>query len=470
VPANTAAANAVTDSSVATGANATASSAATGTSAASAAHVAYATSAATAAEQQQLEGQLTSLQETLTKMQATIAAQDVEIAKLMAQVTARNNSQALARREPTPQAQSDAAEPDVADTDASDARPSLFQRWRTTIYWIAGVAAGAVILVIGAALFMRRRNAIALREIERQEAARRAPREEQPKSDPLAWQSTLRAAHTGTWQSPSATDSSHGMASRQSISWTTRSDSASKSDAVAVETSELPEFEESNAGATRGTAEPVSADTVVATVAVEELTQDLEADLEALNASYENEIHENSSTGLDEWRTQTAMLERDFLSDTEALPFVLEEGNQAKSIETGRNPVPASRLSVEKTMVDEPAEEPAPVATKRSGAANEPVMVDAASEHSHRHREVVEILEQSLDFEPGRVDIQLKLLEIYHHEALGNRGNFESLLRKLAADPQRLSPAQQLHVEMLQRTLQDGKHASDSDFVTEVAI
>jgi len=83
---------------------------------------------------------------------------------------------------------------------------------------------------------------------------------------------------------------------------------------------------------------------VVATVAIEELTQDLEADLESLNASYEAEHLENTSDGMNAWRTQNEMLERDYLSDTEALPYVLETGNQAKSIDTYRDPpAPAKR-------------------------------------------------------------------------------------------------------------------------------
>ena len=85
-------------------------------------------------------------------------------------------------------------------------------------------------------------------------------------------------------------------------------------------------------------------------------------------------------------------------------------------------------------------------------------------------KEVAEILEASLSYEPDRVDIKLKLLEIYHHEALGNRENFRSLLGKLAQDSRLLSPAQRQHVETLQRTLNDGKQDADSSFVAEVAI
>jgi len=90
---------------------------------------------------------------------------------------------------------------------------------------------------------------------------------------------------------------------------------------------------------------------------------------------------------------------------------------------------------------------------------------DLPSEPSATNKEIVKALESSLDYHPERVDIQLKLLEIYHHEALDNRENFQSMLRKVA-DLKNLSPAQRLHVEMLQRTLQDG----DSSLVAEEEI
>jgi hypothetical protein len=94
--------------------------------------------------------------------------------------------------------------------------------------------------------------------------------------------------------------------------------------------------------------------------------------------------------------------------------------------------------------------------------------VDLPTERSTTNKEIVKDLESSLDYQPDRVDLQLKLLEIYHHEALDNRENFHSMLRKLSSlDPKQLSPAQRLHVEMLQRTLHDGDDDGDSDFAIE---
>jgi hypothetical protein len=86
------------------------------------------------------------------------------------------------------------------------------------------------------------------------------------------------------------------------------------------------------------------------------------------------------------------------------------------------------------------------------------------------NKEIIKLLEHSLDTEPHRVDLQLKLLEMYHQEALGNLENFHSLLNKVGADRRGLSPAQLLHVEMLQRTLDDSKVESAPDTRAEAAV
>jgi hypothetical protein len=382
--------------------------------------VAPAASPAKGVEQQQLESQLASLQETLNRMQATIAAQDAEISKLTAQVAARTNSRPP--RPSTPQ-QSTRLQPSaVADSaadeaDTSDVRPSLLQRWRKTLYWIGGIGSGLMILAIAAVAIVRRRDAQALREVARQEATRREGTRQEPKSDPLAWQTNLRAAQSGTWQRPAVVEAPARTPVEVRVEARPGVRVEARSESKPVMPASLP-FSTS-----------ASEDTVATTVAIEELTQDLQANLEALNASYENEKMESSATGIDAWRVQSEMLERDFLGETEKLP-----------------------LAVEKTEFDLPDD--------GTGAAS-----------SSRNREAVEILEQSLDFAPDRVDIQLKLLELYHQEALGNRDNFDALLRKLAVDTRQLSPAQQLHIEMLQRSLRDGKQQDrDSDFVAEVAM
>jgi hypothetical protein len=86
------------------------------------------------------------------------------------------------------------------------------------------------------------------------------------------------------------------------------------------------------------------------------------------------------------------------------------------------------------------------------------------------NKEIIKLLEHSLESEPHRVDLQLKLLEMYHQEALGNLENFHSLLHKVGADRRGLSPAQISYVEMLQRTLEGGNTHSTSDPRTEAAV
>ena len=246
------------------------------------------------------------------------------------------------------------------------------------------------------------------------------------------------------------------------------------------------------------------------------------------------EAPQEPQSGLDTWRTQTALLEQDILSETDVLPFVLDTRNQLKTLdEELLSPSELTRQS-EEIVMEAPTEKlpeisaPAPTErlprmvaeeiaerapreqAARQKAADEKVPRDASQDADARdgeprgagardlslqdeaardqpakgksarpsaetlentadlpvtNKEIVKALESSLDYHPDRVDIQLKLLEIYHHEALDNRENFHSMLRRLS-DLKNLSPAQRLHVEMLQRTLQDG----DSSFVAEEEI
>ena len=338
---------------------------------------------------QQLEGQLATLQQMLTKMQGTIAAQDAEIAKLTAQVAARTA--------PAPVAQTvSATETEVSDEGASAVRPRAFRSTHPLVYRLAGIVGGMVFLVLGAVALIRRRHSISLREIHTRESGRKdTPAGEEPKSNMLAWQSSLREAQSGTWRSPMKSSNS-GVHESETI--------------VVEETHAEPDTADERP-ALRPTA------TAAETVGMNEPTANLEADLEALSASYESE-HLHTMTGvIDEWRAQKEMLERDYLSDTEALPFVLDEGNKAK------------------TSGEEPTEEqPMPVSR---GSNEETVVADISSARSAKNGEVAEILD---------------------------------LLNKLAAAQEHLSPAQQQHLETLQRSLREGKPDTSSDFVTHVAI
>ena len=167
-------------------------------------------------------------------------------------------------------------------------------------------------------------------------------------------------------------------------------------------------------------------------------------------ASAPQEDNPNAPSGSDLWRTQTALLLSDLPSDTDGdtdvLPFVTSPESIAPS-EADTGPAPAKK--------DKHA--PLPKGSE-------------SIEHSATNREIVKILEDSLHDEPGRVDIQLKLLELYHHEALGNRENFHSLLHKLSLDPHGLSASQRSYVEQLQRSLQESKSTTDPRIADEVAV
>lgn len=89
--------------------------------------------------------------------------------------------------------------------------------------------------------------------------------------------------------------------------------------------------------------------------------------------------------------------------------------------------------------------------------------------HSPVSKEVAQILQTSLATDPHRVDIRIKLLEIYHHEVLGNRAEFYSLLNSLMADSRMLTQAQRMQVDKLQRTLSSDGPETTSELITKVA-
>jgi len=331
-----------------------------------------------ASEQQQLEGQLTTLQQMVTKMQATIAAQDAEIAKLTAQVAARTESVVSRKAPVSPAEQTSSNETEGSSAGTSETRTRWLHSSHPLVYRLAGIVGGAVVLVLGAVAFIRRRQSGSSRDRYTREWVEKDAPGAEPKSDVLAWQSSLREAQSGTWRSP------------------VKSTDSGVHEVGVIHVEETPADSDSPSGSSTApsrTADP-EVTTVATTVAMDELTASLEADLDALSASYESE-HLQTSTGvLDEWRAQKEMLEREYLSDTEALPFVLEEGNRARSSETAQNPPLAAQ-----TGVDEPTEE-------------QPI--PKAQEH--------------------------------------------------------MSPAQLLHLEMLQRSLREGKPDTNSEFVTDVAV
>jgi hypothetical protein len=88
--------------------------------------------------------------------------------------------------------------------------------------------------------------------------------------------------------------------------------------------------------------------------------------------------------------------------------------------------------------------------------------------HSAVTMEITQVLEKSLISEPYRVDIKIKLLEIYHHE--GNLMEFSSVLDKLLADSRLLTPEQRSYVEKLERSLAGEEDLTSASNVTKLAV
>jgi hypothetical protein len=147
------------------------------------------------------------------------------------------------------------------------------------------------------------------------------------------------------------------------------------------------------------------------------------------------------------------------------VPFNAELGTQRALIHSA-----PERPAVTAADLRSPAMPPAPKNERSSATSTEARALAMREGHSLANKEVATILENSLGDEPHRVDIGIKLLEIYHHEARGNRAEFNAMLSKLVADPQALTPAQRSHVEKLQRTLSDDESSIRTEFVAKVAI
>jgi len=178
-----------------------------------------------------------------------------------------------------------------------------------------------------------------------------------------------------------------------------------------------------------------------------------------------------SPHGFESWRERNRAAHNQALARTEELPRVAFDQLDAKTIETQAHEVDfeATVAGLDATMADLAAA----VANESDPGASTTTQAHAIAAQDGRtlaNKEIARILEGSAGREPDRVDIQIKLLEIYHHEVLGNRADFQAVLSKLLADSVALSPTQRALVEKLQRTLLDGKPEPGSEFVTKVAM
>ncbi len=436
-PSATATSSVASASGVASGPNATSSSSATPTSAQGSA-------------KDQLERQLAMLQQMLAQMQTTIAAQDAEIAKLTRAVAsgtpageasaARPVEQAVATAPaavhdvvpPSTTAQSPARGPAVAqsqpvtqavpadsDVDAGDVKePTSFWRRPGFFYWVvSGLGLTAALAAVSLWL-ARRRKAQEDRGVSVEE--RYSPlRKDEPKK-------TYQMAQPSSYQVEEHSEGGNAASSAKAAAARDAADSDADSDADGVES----------------------------------------------------------------WRTQTALLEQDILSATGSLPFVKDEKNHVETTQTQERPSVVvddektlelhqtlDSLEIQQTLeslemqqtleVRQPSDAQHTLAIQRT---LDSLTMGRGPERAETNGDVVKALEHTLDIEPDRVDLQLKLLEIYHHEALGNRDNFHSLLSRLNVEQEGLSPAQRSHLEMLRRTLDDSKADADSNFATEAAI
>jgi pilus assembly protein FimV len=350
---------------------------------------------AKSAEQEQLEGQLASLQQALTTMQATISAQNAEIARLTGKIAARV--------EP-PAAHELAVSSPTFSADASDSEPVAPGARHATYYWSVGLGT-TTILALVLAWYVRgqRETSGGYARAEKEASSARTP----------AIPERLQASYEPP-PSPSA--------------------------------ERIPSSDMS-------TPKP---------------PRQHEARRENSSSTDVNRALWSTPGGLQSWRAQNRLAKLETTSETDKL-FVLDlaalESAAAAQDET-QEMLPAQEIhNRQGDTAGEAAEGEQPLPSTA-----EVQSMDPQHGRSLVNKEIVKVLENSSGFEPDRVDIKIKLLEIYHHEALGNRDNFLSLLNKLAANPHLLSPAQQQHVEKLQRTLNDGKLEADSDFVTQVAM
>ena len=446
----------------------------------------------------QLDGELTSLQQELTGLQKMIAQQDAQIASLKQQIATREEQQRVAQASRTSAADSaEASEPKPAsrsgargsDDQVSDEQPD------------ATKSTAALAYADGAGAMPPEEPTSADHSVEQSSAAQSDPAQINPSQarsqPPVVESRTSPQGLTELWTRYHLKTSVYFWVAgigvlAALVVWLVfyirrRMEEANPRVHLRYEIGpsfeRSPEAAEARAGLseTLPMVRPTGSSGAAAKLSAA-LKRPEPEDTAETEVGHE-ELPQEPLSALDTWRTQTALLEQDILSETDVLPFVLDTQNQLKALDeellspaeltaesrkvvTGASTEDLPEMSVTapterlpRMVAEEMAERGAKGNAARSPAATVVENTgDLAAERSANNKEIVKALESSLDYQPDRVDIQLKLLEIYHHEALDNRENFHSMLRKLS-DLENLSPAQRLHVEMLQRTLHDEEEA-----------
>jgi pilus assembly protein FimV len=399
-----------------------------------------ATTAAVSSVQHGLKSQLEMLQRTLARMQETISAQNEQIVRLTAEMSAQSQSRVARPMPPAPGASPRessapaAAAAGVGDAssqsdDLDDGDSPNESGGRAMYFWIAGLA--MTIAGFAIAVFVWKRKV-------------QAARTSSPEPGPLKLSEPPASLFQAPVERLPVAEPSPPRASFRPVA--VREPPKAPSPAPAPASAPVPTARMPTPKLTPLTEAP--ADT-------EALPEEY---LEELPAAYIAKMPGTSGTDLD----------LDVTLPLSALGGLANDAAEPPPL----SPKPPGAANA-------PLDSPAP-GWKSVEAANAPPASAGATEQARAlvaqdgrslvNKEIAEILEKSLGNDPGRVDIRLKLLEIYHHEARGNRAEFNSLVRNLIADPRALTPAQRQHVEKLQRTLGEESSDSAAEFVAKVAI
>jgi pilus assembly protein FimV len=447
-----------------------------------------AAAAAASAVQEELKVQLEQLQQTLARMQETISAQNDQIVQLSAKMSAQGRF----ANERTASAERSAGSPAARSTDSESADDTSSQadevddgdssgasNTRGPYYWVAAALTMAA-LVLGALLLRRKLRGPAANPPERPtvelseppKAFFRSGADRLQVADPPPLRTPLRpVAVAEPRRTPpsapapvagSAPDRMAALASSFRLTSSGWASQAAANSETKVRAPARPVGETRPVSPPPAAVEPTERLPAAKMPPLTEAPADTEGlpeeYLEELPAAYIAKMPGVSGTDLD----------LDVTLPMSALESLVQEASGESPVSTATPP--GGGDPPDSPQVSHAKEAAAADARAAAGATEQARSLAEEDGRSLVNKEVAQILEKSLGNDPNRVDIRLKLLEIYHHEARGNRAEFNSLVRNLIADPRALTPAQRQHVEKLQRTLGEEPADPAGEFVSKVAI
>lgn len=391
--------------------------------------------------QEQLKDQLTVLQQTLTQMQETIAAQNSQIGKLTAKIAARARSEAAAA----------AAQAAAAQEQENAEEAEAPARHRGSYLWIGGIGL-AILVAAGSAALLR-------------------------------WRNRTRA-RLAAWKKPAAADSDASSKSkdseeREKYGWDNETWSKS---------SRLPALRDHDLWLSKPQSPTPAAQSQAPSQSRPEAAlwppvpqqSRSQPERQPQSQGQSQAPGEAEQQTLPSWSQSQPPGQSHAPSPSQSAPSLTEQLPPAylddlpESYTANLAQIPAfdneTDLLPQVTFIENPAE---PQASQTSGPSATTLEASALIVENGRsliNKEVAQILEASLGNDPHRVDVRIKLLEIYHHEVHGNRAEFNAMISKLIADPKMLTPAQRAHIEKLQRSLSDETPDAASEFVSKVAI